>query len=85
MTKINFQNVQTKNEGIKGEIGIDWVISKNWAIGGQYIYRKRENGRSFDLDLPEGAEDPNITEPLDTRDSNEFGFYVRYFIEKPEL
>ncbi|MEC9376159.1 MAG: hypothetical protein VYA80_07300 [Pseudomonadota bacterium] len=82
---INFQNVQTKNEGIKGEIGIDWVISKNWAIGGQYIYRKRENGRSFDLDLPEGAEDPNITEPLDTRDSNEFGFYVRYFIEKPEL
>jgi hypothetical protein len=74
---VNLDNIARKNENIRAEIGVDYVFTRNWAIGAQYIYRYRD-------DSTEGIINPDNLS-FGSRDSNEFGFYIRYFIERSEL
>ena len=67
---ITFDNNSTTNRNLRGEFSLDWIVSRNWAVGAEYVFRERERPSS------------NVDASTITVDSNQFGFYIRYFFEK---
>lgn len=74
---VNTEELAQKNTNIRAEISIDWIFTRNWAVGAEYKYRFRENSTDSDI-LPGSIS-------FGEADSNEFGFFIRYFIERAEL
>ncbi len=76
---VSFDNISSTNRNFRGELSLNWSFTKNWALGGEYIYRKRKkDGFSSDTQVLSNSIESNV-------DSNEVGFYLRYYWEKPRL